>query len=134
VIRINVIMAIKSSGMCWPKRVNANTSLGIGQGTVDDIRTVIYEVRKMLKINVSLNRNIHIIALPHGTGKVCLSDDQSETNPVNPAGAPALSPAFIDASFFMYECSAMSTTIIRIKLTRLSASNANRLCTSLLFD
>ena len=27
-------------------------------------------------MNVSLSRKIHIIALPHGTGKACLSADQ----------------------------------------------------------
>jgi hypothetical protein len=46
-----------------------------------------YEVRKHVKMKVSLSRKIHIIALPHGTGKACLSADQSATTPGRPAGA-----------------------------------------------
>ncbi len=40
-------------------------------------------------MNVSLSRKIHIIALPQGTGNVCLSDAKSVTTPGNPAAAPA---------------------------------------------
>ena len=32
-------------------------------------------------MNVSLSRKIHIIALPQGTGNVCLSADQSAATP-----------------------------------------------------
>jgi hypothetical protein len=67
VIRTMVMIAIRISGMCWPPIVNAKTSLGFGQGTVVDILTFMYEVRKHVKINVSLRRKIHIIAFPHGT-------------------------------------------------------------------
>src|SRR5262245_54186646 len=45
-------------------------------------------------MNVSLSRKIHIIALPHGTTKACLSDPKSPTTPgrpgVNPAGSTTL--------------------------------------------
>ena len=47
--------------------VSAKTSLGFGHGAVVDIRTVMYEVRKRAKMNVSESRKIHIIALPQGT-------------------------------------------------------------------
>jgi hypothetical protein len=53
--------------MLLPPIVKAKTSLGFGQGTVVDIRTVMYEIKKELKMNVSLRRKIHIIALPQGT-------------------------------------------------------------------
>ena len=56
--------------------VSAKTSLGFGQGTVVDIRTCMYEIRKHEKMNVSLSRKIHIIALPQGTAKACLSADE----------------------------------------------------------
>ena len=49
------------------RMLSANTSLGFGQGTVVDIRTFMYEVRKQVKMNVSLRRKIHIIAFPQGT-------------------------------------------------------------------
>jgi hypothetical protein len=48
-----------------------------------------YPVRKHVKMNVSLSRNIHIIALPQGTLKVALSADQSETMLCQPAVAGA---------------------------------------------
>ena len=38
-----------------------------GLATVVDDRTVMYESRKQLKMNVSLSRKIHIIALPQET-------------------------------------------------------------------
>ena len=41
--------------------------LGFGQGVVVVIRTVMYEMRKLPKMKVSLTRKIHIIGLPHGT-------------------------------------------------------------------
>ena len=50
------------------------------------MRTFMYEIRKHEKMNVSLSRNIHIIALPHGTGKACLSADQSAVTPFKPSG------------------------------------------------
>ena len=77
VIRIMVMIAINSSGMWCPPTVRANTSLGFGHGSVVDMRTFMYEVRKHVKMNVSLSRKIHIIALPHGTVNACLSAPQS---------------------------------------------------------
>ena len=53
--------------MLSPPIVKAKTSLGLGQSTVVDLRTVMYEIRKQLKMNVSLTRKIHIIALPQWT-------------------------------------------------------------------
>src|SRR6266487_3030834 len=65
--------------------LSANTSLGLGQGTVVDMRTVMYEIKNELKMNVSLSRKIHIIALPQGTFLNALwSDDQSATMPRTP--------------------------------------------------
>ena len=53
--------------MLCPNRVSAKTSDELGQGTVVDDRTVMYEVRKMEKMKVSLSRKIHIMALPQWT-------------------------------------------------------------------
>ena len=61
------MIAISSSGMLLPNIVSENTSLGLGHGAVVDMRTVMYEIRKLPKMNVSLRRKIHIIGLPHGT-------------------------------------------------------------------
>jgi hypothetical protein len=57
---------------------------------VVDIRTFMYEVRKQVKMKVSLRRKIHIIALPQGTRNACLSADQSDTTPGRPAGVDSL--------------------------------------------
>src|SRR2546430_9781481 len=80
-----VMMAIKRRGYFVPPIVKMETSLGSGQGTVVDVRTVMYESRKQLKINVSLRRKIHIMALP----QVALlnarwSEDQSAAKPCQP--------------------------------------------------
>ena len=40
------MMAIRMSGIFLPKSVSAKTSLGLGQGSVVDIRTVMYEIKK----------------------------------------------------------------------------------------
>src|SRR6267142_2518333 len=85
VISTMVMMAIRMSGMGLLPICSAKTSLGLGQGTVVDIRTFMYEVRKQLKMKVSLRRKIHIIALPQGTLNACLSADQSDTTPVRPS-------------------------------------------------
>src|SRR5882724_355717 len=86
-IRMNVMIAIRMSGILWPPIVKANTSLGLGQGTVVEIRTVMYEIRNELKMNVSLKRKIHIIALPQGTFlNARWSEDQSVTMPCQPSG------------------------------------------------
>src|SRR3984893_1018945 len=86
-IKIMVMMAIRRRGYFVPPIVKMKTSLGSGQGTVVDIRTVMYESRKQLKINVSLRRKIHIMALP----QVALlnarwSEAQSAQKPCNPPG------------------------------------------------
>src|ERR1700745_2536631 len=86
-IRTMVMIAIRMSGMRALPMFKAKISLGFGQGTVVDIRTFMYEVRKQVKMKVSLRRKIHIIALPQGTGNACLSPDQSATTPGKPAGA-----------------------------------------------
>src|SRR5437867_9119650 len=82
------MMAIRRSGTSTPPIAKPKTSLGLGQGTVVDIRTVIYEIRKELKMNVSLKRKIHIIALPQGTFlNARWSEDQSATMPWMPPGS-----------------------------------------------
>jgi hypothetical protein len=43
-----------------------------------------YEIRKQLKIKVSLRRKIHIMALPHGTWNACLSAEKSSETPFIP--------------------------------------------------
>jgi hypothetical protein len=65
-IRMKVMIAIRISGIGSPPNDNANTSLGSGHASVTDMRTVIYPVRKLPKIKVSLRRKIHIMALPQG--------------------------------------------------------------------
>jgi hypothetical protein len=47
--------------------VSAKTSLGLGQGTVVDMRAVMYDSRKQPKMKVSLRRKIHIMAFPQET-------------------------------------------------------------------
>src|ERR1700730_9056511 len=84
-IKMKVMMAIRRRGIFLPPIVKAKTSLGSGQGTVVDIRTVMYESRKQLKIKVSLRRKIHTMALP----QVALlnarwSEDQSAAKPCQP--------------------------------------------------
>src|SRR5207302_7842703 len=97
VIRTMVMIAMRMSGMCAPPILREKTSLRFGQGTVVDIRTFMYEVRKQVKMKVSLRRKIHIIALPQGTGNACLSPDQSATTPGKPAGAEVASPVVVRA-------------------------------------
>src|SRR5207244_8709149 len=96
-IRTRVVSAMVMSWMCAPAVSRDNTSLGFGQGAVVDIRTFMYEVRKQVKMKVSLRRKIHIIALPQGTGKACLSADQSETTPGRPGSADVDSPEGVRA-------------------------------------
>src|SRR5829696_2040991 len=83
-MRMNVMIAIRISGMGVPPILSEKTSLTFGHGTVVDIRTCMYDTRKHEKMNVSLSRKIHIIALPHGTGKACLSPAKSVTTPGMP--------------------------------------------------
>src|SRR5713226_9841576 len=87
-IRTKVMMAIRMRGIFLPQSVKAKTSLGLGQGSVVDIRTVMYEIKKELNMNVSLRRKIHIIALPQGTFlNARWSEDQSATMPWIPSGS-----------------------------------------------
>src|SRR6516165_10050090 len=95
------LLVIRTRGMRLPPISKANVSLTFGHGTVVDIRTFMYEVRKQLKMKVSLRRKIHIIALPHGTGKALLSRDQSATTPGKPGSAE------VDASVALTPCSAI---------------------------
>src|SRR5215470_13111134 len=102
-IRTKVMMAMRSSGTSWPKIDNPKTSLGLGQGTVVEIRTVMYEIRKELKMNVSLSRKIHIIALPHGTFlNARWSEDQSATMPSKPSGRGRAAPVPVSAACAIY--------------------------------
>src|SRR5258706_6967270 len=87
-IKTKVMMAIRMRGICLPQSVKAKTSLGLGQGSVVDIRTVMYEIKKQPRMKVSLRRKIHIMALPQGTFlNACWSDDQSATTPWMPSGS-----------------------------------------------
>src|SRR6516162_4325677 len=115
VIRTMVMIAIRIRGMRFPPISNANVSLTFGQGTVVDIRTFMYEVRKQVKMKVSLRRKIHIIALPQGTGNAFLSPDQSATTPGNPGSAE------VDASV-LTPCSAIWIG----SLNQVDNSTANR--------
>jgi hypothetical protein len=74
-----------------------------------------YEVRKHVKMKVSLRRKIHIIALPHGTGNACLSPDQSATTPGKPGSAE------VDASVVVTAFSAIQIW----PLTQVNNSTAN---------
>src|SRR5450631_3488176 len=97
-IRTKVMMAIRMRGIFLPQSVKAKTSLGLGQGSVVDIRTVMYEIKKQLKMKVSLRRKIHIIALPQGTFlNARWSEDQSATMPCKPSGNGRASPVFDSA-------------------------------------
>src|SRR3990170_8647280 len=94
-IRTKVMMAIRMRGIFLPQSVKAKTSLGLGQDSVVDIRTAMYEMRKQLKMKVSLRRKIHIMALPQGTFlNARWSEDQSATMPGMPSGMVS-SPGFV---------------------------------------
>src|SRR2546428_9138125 len=91
-IKMKVMMAIRRMGNFLPPIVKMKTSLVSGQGTVVDIRTVMYESRKQLKIKVSLRRKIQTMALPQGTFlNARWSEDQSAAKPRQPAGASNVS-------------------------------------------
>src|SRR6267154_6082668 len=101
-IRTKVMMAIRSRGMLLPNSSRPKTSLGLGQGSVVDMRTVMYEIRKQLKMKVSLRRKIHIIALPQGTFlNARWSEDQSATMPSQPSGRVRGSAVFLAAGCAM---------------------------------
>src|SRR6266566_1091459 len=102
-IRTNVMMAIRSRGMLLPHSVRPKTSLGFGQGSVVDMRTVMYEIRKQLKMKVSLRRKIHIIALPQGTFlNARWSEDQSATMPSTPSGSARGFPVLVRIACVMF--------------------------------
>ena len=60
------MIAISSSGTSCAEHRSEKTVLGLGHGIVVESRTVMYEIRKLPKMKVSLSRKIHIIGLPHG--------------------------------------------------------------------
>src|SRR6202022_2918669 len=100
---MKVMIAIRISGILLPPIVKAKTSLGLGQGTVVEIRTVMYEIKKELKMNVSLRRKIHIIALPQGTFlNARWSEDQSATMPCKPSASGRGSPVLASAGSVMF--------------------------------
>src|SRR5450759_2507904 len=97
-IKMKVMMAIRRRGYFVPPIVKTKTSLVFGQGTVVDIRTVMYESRKQLKIKVSLRRKIHTMALPQVTFlNARWSDDQSAAKPCQPPGCAGASNEFVKA-------------------------------------
>src|SRR5258707_9740529 len=97
-IKMKVMMAIRMSGIFVPPIVSAKTSPGLGQGTVVELRTVMYESRKQLKIKVSLRRKIHIMTLPQETFlNARWSEDQSAAMPCQPAGRARVSPVLVSA-------------------------------------
>src|SRR5712692_2984915 len=98
-IRMKVMMAIRMRGIDLPPILNAKTSLGLGQGTVVDIRTVMYDSRKQLKMKVSLRRKIHIMTLPQETFlNARWSEDQSAAMPCQPEGRLGAAPVFASAA------------------------------------
>src|SRR3990172_10170963 len=107
-IKMNVMMAISMTGISLPPIFKAKTSLGFGQGTVVDVRTVMYDRRKQLKMKVSLRRNIHIIALPQGTFlNARWSEDQSATIPCRPSGRARGAPVLASADGGMFSWSSL---------------------------
>src|SRR6266705_6573511 len=102
-IRTKVMMAIRRRGMLLPNSVRPKTSLGLGQGSVVDIRTVMYEIKKELNMKVSLRRKIHIMALPQGTFlNARWSEDQSATMPGMPSGSGRACPVFVRIACVMF--------------------------------
>src|SRR4030081_3251125 len=92
------MMAIRMSGIFLSPIVRAKTSLGLGHGTVVDIRVVMYDSRKQLKMKVSLRRKIHIMALPQETFlKARCYEDQAAVMPGKPAICSGDSPGFVSA-------------------------------------
>src|ERR1700712_727696 len=86
-ISTNVMIAISSKGTLRPNSVSEKTSLGFGHGTTVDMRTVMYEIRKVPKMKVSLSRKIHIIGLPQGTSlNTPWAGETSATMLAQPAG------------------------------------------------
>src|SRR3981189_2907552 len=87
---MKVMIAIRISGTGRPQISRANTSLGLGQGAVVDMRTVMYDSRKQVKMKVSLSRKFHIMTFPQDTFlNDCWSELQSDTMPGHPSRAAA---------------------------------------------
>src|SRR5712692_4733570 len=102
-IRMKVMMAIRMRGIFLPQSVRAKTSLGLGQGSVVDIRTVMYEIKKELNMNVSLRRKIHIMALPQGTFlNASWSEDQSEKMTLMPSARGSCSASVVRIACVMF--------------------------------
>src|SRR5436305_4607141 len=93
---MKVMMAIRMRGIDVPPIVKANTSLGLGHGTVVEIRTVMYDSKKQLKMKVSLRRKIHIMALPQQTFlNARWSEAQSAATPFRPPGCASAAPGCV---------------------------------------
>src|SRR5689334_934022 len=89
------MIAIRIRGISVPPILNAKTSPVLGEGTGVDLRTVIYEIRKQLKIKVSLSRKIHIMTFPQETFlNARWSEDQSATTVCQRGGRVADSAVF----------------------------------------
>src|SRR3712207_1587417 len=99
-ISTKVMMAIRIKGRFVPPISSAKTSLGFGQGTVVDMRTVMYDSRKQAKMKVSLRRKIHIMAFPQDAPlNARWSEDQSAMKVRQPAaGSVAASLVCVGAA------------------------------------
>src|SRR5476649_2814634 len=94
------MIAISSSGTSVPPSFKEKTSLGLGQGVVVDIRTVMYDSRKQLKMKVSLRRKIHIMTFPQeAVLKARWSEDQSAEKPSQPSAGARPCPVVTGAGF-----------------------------------
>jgi hypothetical protein len=61
-----------------------------------------YEIKKQLKMKVSLTRKIHIMALPQGTFlNARWSEDKSATMPGKPSGRGRASPVLVSTGGVM---------------------------------
>ena len=84
------MIAISSSGTLLPPKSSANTCWDSATVRWSTPRTVMYEIRKLPKMNVSLSRKIHIIGLPQGTPlNARWSDEKSATTLLQPLGLEA---------------------------------------------
>src|SRR5689334_18977094 len=111
-MRMKVMIAISSSGTGLPANCSENTSLGLGQGTVVEMRTVMYDTRKLPKMKVSLSRKIHIMGLPQGTPlNTRWSEETSATALRQPRGGvsvPAVAGPVMASFIFMARPSVQS--------------------------
>ena len=92
-----------------------------------------YEIRNELKMNVSLSRKIHIIALPHGTFlNARWSDDQSATMPCMPSASGSASVRLVSAGCVIgYDPSIDGySSNTRTGPPRRAAGSANTPCTA----